>query len=207
MKSNLKEQVNSVVLVLISLAALVPAVAFAQAAGIQHKFDWTIQVETEKLDNYLQFTGSSLNPVIMARVSYAQGSLNDNNAIQYEQFFFRGDDVIGCRKQHTLDLGSGGQTVLFVLKHKAGAASDPSEGAAGIDAVVRLMLEARLKKLIPMSVIVPQDSFASAEDGLKRLKFYALSQGFGNAASLIQINILSDPPGLDKTYGYQENQH
>lgn len=150
--------------------SLVAGAAIAQGQSFGKTYDWTIELETESLkDAPLNYPGSKLNELTRVKVFYHKGGKVDvTKRTHYEDLFYQGEQIVGCRRDHKFGLKSGEHLVIRV-KHKD--APGPGEATAAADAIVRMVIDAYANGNMTSAVYVPGESMSEIVSGMGRLNF------------------------------------
>ncbi len=172
------------------------------AQTFERTYDWTVEIETEEVKNFLDYPGSNMKPMVRARVSYYEGADKGTQSVRYEDLWYRRCDVVGCRRYHTLGLRKGEQIAIRV-RHKS---SQPSaaETCAVANAVVRLLLDSYLNHNMVSAVLIPADTFSSVAQELHHQNFFPAGPDTPDQpvyASII-LHLFSEPPGQEQVMHY-----
>lgn len=170
-------------------------------------YDWTVDIETEQLKDYLSYPGSRFSPVVEARITYSQlsqpapGTEKKQN-VRYQDLFFRGCDPVGCRRYNTFDLPPG-EGIAIRVKHRGPDITTAETCAAG-NCITRVLLDAYLNGNMVIAAIVPSSSFASVVQELRRENFFAQPETPVETPqySSIILHLRSEPPGQSQTMAY-----
>lgn len=170
-------------------------------------YDWTVDIETEQLKDYLTYPGSRFSPVVEARITYSQvsqpapGTQKKQN-VPYQDLFFRSCDPVGCRRYNTFDLPPG-EGIAIRVKHRGPDITTAETCAAG-NCITRVLLDAYLNGNMVIAAIVPSSSFASVVQELRRENFFAQAEAPVETPqySSIILHLRSDPPGQSQTMAY-----
>lgn len=176
---------------ILSTYFIFPDIGQAQSLGRTH--DWIIEIETEELKHYLDFSGSPLQPIIKVAVTYHKP--DERKATKYEDLYYKAGDPLGCRRHSTLNIGNDQQVALRV-RHKSGTGSS-AEGYAASNAILRVFLDAYLLGDMVAIIFVPASSFSNVVDGLSRQNFYPGDEPKPDEPvySSIVLDLESEPSG------------
>ncbi len=128
--------------------------------------DWQILISCEKIEPYLNYEGSSLNPLTRVSVKFAQpvGAA----AKLYEYLYYARRQVVGCkRKVHQIGIKSGTAGILKIVAFK------PDETSAVANAALRVFLDVSLHGCMVKSLTVSDAYFkpiveALCEQGMRK---------------------------------------
>jgi hypothetical protein len=142
-------QLTSSVVFALGLICFLPA-----QAGFQ-PYNWVVTIDTEEIPGQFQYAGSTLRPLVLARVSYARTDGSD--AEPYENLWFCDGKPFGLERFNNLNVGKG-QGVALRITHKS-IVPQPWENKAAAKSIVRLLLDVRINNSMLQTVILPDDSF------------------------------------------------
>lgn len=132
-------------------------------------YNWTIDLETEPVQGYLNFAGSRLNSPVRVRVYYYKGAeAESEDRIHFEDLYYQDSQIIGCRRAHPLGLKPG-EPIAIRVKHKKTATAGETRAAS--DAIVRIVVDAYAGQNLTNAVFVPDDTFNDIIRGMSRLNF------------------------------------
>lgn len=159
----------------------------AQNGSGNQNFNSIIDIETEEIDNYMDFPSSKLYPMIRVTVSYWQEDNNDiqsrsRKKIKYEELWYRAGSPLACSVYHALGLKEGS-----VAQIRLRSVTNPrpkgvlqmlskEEIQAGANALVRIYFDVTLLCALPTAIIVPNDTFGQLEDALADENFFDSSK-------------------------------
>lgn len=128
--------------------------------------DWQILISCEKMEPYLNYEGSSLNPLTKVSVKFAQPV---GSAVKlYEHLYYARRQVVGCkRKIREIGIKSGTAGILKIVALK------PDETNAVANAALRVLLDVSLHDCMVKSLTIPDAYFkpvveALCEQGMRK---------------------------------------
>jgi hypothetical protein len=156
---------------------------------MDRRFDWLIDC---KIDSaiYLDYPGSKLKPVIKMSVTYrVNPRFGDNygKAVKYEELWFSQGKVIGCRRQHNLDIPETYQGAIRFFP----TASAPFKASTISGAMAHLVLDTGLKNVVLNVVFLPIDVFYDVVNDMSSYNFHSGSSGA--PAGPIRFQVCSNP--------------
>ncbi len=180
-------------LTLLSLVAgfLIPA----YGDHIAKPYDWTVELETRKLEHQFDYVGSHLKGVEKVKVSYQQTPTAENpepTRQHYENFWYHDGKPLGLERLHAYEITQG-DGVSILIKHNDEMGSD-KECKAAANAILRVILDSYLNKNAVVNVRIPPESFEKVRDYLMELGcLQHLPSGDDTVSSSINIFLQTDP--------------
>lgn len=121
--------------------------------------DWQVLLSCQKLEPYLNYEGSRLNPLTKVTVKFAQ-PLSAPTTI-YEYLYYARKQVVGCRHiVSKIGIKSGTAGVLKIVTVR------PDETNAAANAALRVLLDASLNGSMVKSLMVPDAYFQAIVEAL-----------------------------------------
>jgi len=120
-------------------------------------YDWLINIDIKVFPDQLQYTGTTLTPLVKSYISYAQ--YDGSNAAQYETLWFCRGKAYGLERVAPLAITNGagvGIKVNFLSKSPG-----TSEFKAAAQSILRMYLDSRLNHNAVQTAIVPDDYFSN----------------------------------------------
>jgi hypothetical protein len=130
---------------------------------IQREFEWSAFVHVSRVDNYLNYRGSTLSPITKVSVTYRDGT---DKTKMYEEFFYHRGKVLGMHRRAPL-LSADDSPGAIVL---GGDLS--TDCRACINTLMRVIVDFQLKHRITTVVMVPEDDYADVMSELSDYGFY-----------------------------------
>jgi hypothetical protein len=155
-----RQNLNQTILSLIFLSAFF----FCPSVGECQPIEWTITISAQRLDSYLNFTGSILTPVVKTSVYYNQSGQN----IHYQDLYYSQGQPIGCRRYSALNVTPGTGGVIAVVKLSN---NDQQQGCAVANAAIRTYLDLSIQKSSVRELTVAPDYFDNLIQGLGQCGF------------------------------------
>ncbi|CAN5408073.1 hypothetical protein BH10CYA1_BH10CYA1_01200 [soil metagenome] len=121
--------------------------------------DWQILLSCEKMQPYLNYEGSSLNPLTKVSVEFAQPV--GKPVKLYENLYYARTQVVGCKRKISrigIKSGTAGNLKIVALR--------PDETNAVANAALRVLLDVSLNDCIVKSLTVPDAYFQSVVEAL-----------------------------------------
>lgn len=140
-------------------------------ASLEHTYDWVVEIETQKMDSYLDFPGSQLTPAIRAAITYAKnsGEGDSSETCKYEDLYYGHHATIGLRRFQKLPFHDGEQ-VAIVVKDKDDYIS-ADDGRAAANALLRVFLDAYAQGSATTEIKIPDQSLPHIVGALGQLGF------------------------------------
>lgn len=130
--------------------------SLAAPIHVSRPFEWTVEVNTEKLDRHFQYNTSTIKEVVKASLQYY--SMEDQeHKTAYQDLWYANAKSLGLERHHKLEIKQGDAIAIKVL-HKEGTAPDDEKRAAG-KAVMKTVLDANINKNMVATIKVPMSSF------------------------------------------------
>jgi hypothetical protein len=140
-----------------SLLLALGLVCFLPARADYEPYNWVVTIETEQIPGQFQYAGSTLQPLVMARVWYSR--YDGSEYAPYENLWFCNGKPYGVERFNPLNVRRGDSAAIKVTS-KSVVPSD-WENKAAAKSVVRLFLDVRVNNSVVQSVILPDESFLS----------------------------------------------
>ncbi len=173
---------------------------------MNQRYDWVITADTMGMKNFLSYPGSGLHPVSKIKVQYRLtprfGRERSFETVPYEELWYHECKPIGCRKTHQLGLEAGEQGVIYFKPAK-----DVSDNHCAVaNAIVRLILDAGLRRAMVGGVYIPADIFDQVKSDLGQFNFfpYEIQPDTGIHATM-HIYLQSQPSGREASLFYFSN--
>lgn len=178
------------------LMASCAALLASPAAKAGHN-DWTVTVSAKRQDQFLNYLGSELAPVIKTPIEYDQAGKH----VYYQDLYYSHCHPIGLRQYHALDIQPGTSGVIRVKK----LSSVSDEGCAAANAVVRTYLDLFLSRILVLYISVPKDAFDNLLQGMEQYGFRRFEiQPEKPVFAVTVVRLVSDPPGRDENLLYAQ---
>ena len=139
-------------------------------AGFQ-PYNWLVSVETEEIPGQFQYAGSILQPVVLARISFAKADGSEDTP--YETLWLCGGKLFGLERYNALGVDRG-QSISIKVTHKTKIPS-ANDYRAAAKSIVRVFLDVRTHNSMLQSVIVPDLSFTQILNELGNEHFSAFN--------------------------------
>ena len=164
---------------------------------LMNQFDWTLYLDVRDLPAYLNYRGTSLNPLTRVRVYFRKFLRSANGAsgetiATYEDFWYRQGQVLGMKRLMPLKLSDNESGCIMVGPAK----SSVSDSGAAADSVVRLIADLYLKNAVAGTVFVPAGEYDAFTSSLGRYHFspqIKMSEG-----TQMSIHLQAYPNGSDE---------
>ncbi|MBS1955385.1 MAG: hypothetical protein JST89_14465 [Cyanobacteria bacterium SZAS-4] len=173
---------------------------------MNQRYDWVITADTSGMKNFLNYPGSGLHPVSKVKVSYRLtprfGRERSSETVTYEELWYHECRPIGCRKMHQLGLEAGEQGVIYFRP-----ARDVGDSHCAVaNAMVRLILDAGLRRAMVGGVYIPAEIFDQVKSDLGQFNFfpYEIQPDTGIRATM-HIFLQSQPAGREASLFYFSN--
>jgi hypothetical protein len=137
------------------VAALLFLFSSPARAGWQ-PYDWLVTIDVKAFPDQLRYTGSTLNPLVKAYISYAK--FDGSNQNKYETIWFCRGKAYGLERVAPLSIDRGaGVGIRVNFKSRT---PGPSDFKAAAQSILRTYLDVRLNKDSVQTAIVPDDYFS-----------------------------------------------
>src|SRR5271163_1231137 len=113
---------------------------------------WVVRITAKKLDNYLNFTGSRLPPVVKASVDYSEICSGEaTKSESYEDLYYSNKYAIGCHRYGPLDLTEKTRGEIRVVSTSSSVMQE-SEAYAAANAVERVFLDLYVRNCLTLYI-------------------------------------------------------
>lgn len=173
------------------------------ADRLARPYDWTVELQTKRLQHQFEYTGSHLHGVEKVHVTYvhtATASDPDPHPTDYEDFWYHDGKPLGLERKHSFDIDQG-DGISILVSHKDGSATD-QECKAAANAILRATVDSYLNKNAILQVRVEPDSFDRIKQDLIDqgcLEHEPTGDDGHPITSAIQI-FLQTEPDADRSY-------
>jgi hypothetical protein len=127
-------------------------------------YDWTVEIQTQKLTRQFDYPGSVLQPIVKAEIQYYSTNAPANKTA-YENIWFNNGKAVGLERLHNLDINQGDGVSLRIVG-KTGALS-PEECKAAANAILRMTLDTYLNRNAVVTVRLPDSYFTQIISALQ----------------------------------------
>ncbi len=160
---------------------------------LDQRFDWVVHLKATPLHGYLNYPGSSLNPLKNVRVDYRLTPRLFNQrdeTMHFENLWYKDAVPIGChRRLAKLNLKAGWQGAIYIDDNQYANDSTP----ALTNAIVRTVLDVSLLGGVPVVVLAPPALVPKIASELGRYNFRTTNDdSLTPAPSVIQLMVSSD---------------
>lgn len=186
----------------ISLSAVMnlsPSADAAPAIHVARPYEWTVQIQTEKLPRQFQYNSSMIKEVVKARMHYYSMDDQDHKTL-YEDLWYASAKTLGLERHHKLEVKQGDALAIRVL-HKNPAAPEDEQRAAG-KAVMKAVLDANINRNMVATIKVPMASFNVIASEIQNYDFAVAPEGMGETPIASDMNLFleSEPAGLTRSF-------
>lgn len=129
----------------------------AEASQPIAEADVVFNAKVYQLDHYFSYKGAILTPMEWVRISYG-GTAFGAQQIPYEDLWYRGGDIIGCRRYNALNMEKG-KRVIVDIDFPSRPECTPPQAQAAADTAARLLLDVNLNNDLLQSVQVSADNY------------------------------------------------
>lgn len=184
----------------LSMAAVsLPDASAAPSIHVGRPYEWTLQIQTEKLPAQFQYNGSNLKEIVKARMHYY--SMEDQEQkVLYEDLWYSKSKSLGMERHHKLEMKKGDAIAIRVL-HKNPSASEDEQKAAG-KAVMKAIMDANINRNMVATIKVPISSFSEISAEIQNYNFSLAPTGMGETPIASDLNLFleSEPAGLTQSF-------
>jgi hypothetical protein len=138
-----------------SFVLAVGLLCFLPARADYEAYNWLVTVETEQIPGQFQYAGSTLQPLVLARVSYTRD--DGSEYTPYENLWFCNGKPYGLERFNPLNVGRGESAAIRVTSKSV--VPTEWEYKAAAKSIVRVFLDIRVNSSVVQSVILPDESF------------------------------------------------
>jgi hypothetical protein len=152
-------------------------------------YDDVVELQSEVLSKYLNFTGSQMTPITKVSVACYLDTKNNHcpQAVPYEQLWYRGGDPIGSKQLRPLPVPERDQ-IAILLKPRSKSLGE-AEVAACAGALVRLRLALSLNRNSIIVVRVPSQTMAEFANQLRKQNFFPYQEIRSQIKALVPITL------------------
>jgi len=179
----------------------------AQIAGVGEDevrdYDYTVYIETRELTDVLRYVNSPLRDPIKVSIKYAEAGQTEEDALYYEDFWYRKGKPYGQEKHRKLDIPPG-KAIAFRVVHKDGDTSEERNRAAA-NAIVRVFVDVAGEGGLLTAVKVPGDSYASIISHIEELNFQPAPEATPDQPTDTKVNLFivsQDDDSVSQTLNY-----
>jgi len=137
------------------MAALLFLFSSPCRAGFQ-PYDWLVTIDVKAFPDQLRYTGSTLNPLVKAYISYAK--YDGSNENKYETLWFCRGKAYGLERVAPLSIDRGAGVGIRV--NFKSSTPGTYEFKAAAQSILRTYLDLRLNRDAVQTAIIPDDNFS-----------------------------------------------
>jgi hypothetical protein len=156
----------------------------ATCMNLSRTYDYTVDIKTETVEHYFDYSGSLLGPAVRAAVSYQATGADQTN--KYEDLWYHNWNCIGCRRHGELKMHPGQQVAIRVA-HKGSATNAEREASA--NAIIRILLDCYANSNMVAIVYVPDDSLIPIASAMQRASFRMAEEAAPDEPVYAQIQL------------------
>lgn len=143
---------------LISAGSLTKEQAIANANPVA-LYDWTIAIQTQKLDRQFKYRNSKLTDIERVDVDYYdKDNVNSPNHVVYESLWYNKGKALGLEKFAEFLIPKGESMSIYVSHKTPNPSNEELQAAANM--IMRAWLQAQLNQDAVVTVRVPQQSYS-----------------------------------------------
>lgn len=166
---------------------------------LNERFDWVIFVNVKELKSYLNYKGSTLNPVAKLSITYRQtprfNKERELKMFTYEDLWYHEGSAVGCRRYHELKLNRGEQGAIRIMPSQ----DADNEPAAIANAITRILLDVGLNRSSVASVFTPKNALKDITYELEKFNFVPyVPRPDSGVRGQLSLFLSSDPPGQNQ---------
>ena len=162
---------------------------------LQREFDWAMYLDARTVDHYLNYTGSTLHPLMRARIRYRYFARRLGPAKwparTYDELWYHDGKPVGMRRygQLKIDPRDIGTVIIGFSDNRV------NSSLAITDALVRLLVEMQFQRAVVSVVVVPAEQYSQI---LANLQLYHITTEMPRRRGpQMSIHFRSDPPGQE----------
>lgn len=161
---------------------------------LDRPYDWTVEVQTQKLVRQFDYEGSTLQQVVKTQIRYYPTTAEDNKTA-YENMWFSNGKALGLERLHNFDITPGDGISIRILA-KTGRFS-PEERKAAANVMLRIILDAYVNRNAVVTVRLPNNAFSQIIEELHRNPHITRSPEGGEAPvdAALSIFVQSESSG------------
>lgn len=175
----------------------------ASAAGqqVSRPYEWTIQIETQKLDRQFQYNTSDLKDIVKAGIRYYPMDQQDSK-VDYEDIWYSKARALGLERHHKLEIKQG-DAVAIRVQHKSDSPVLEEQQAAG-KAIMKAIVDANRNKNMVATIKVPLASFQNISSEIQNYHFSPVSDSGSEDPINSDMNLFleSEPAGLTQSFAH-----
>lgn len=156
------------IIVRLAVVLLLVTLSFAQSSVAddnQFKDDWIVLMQAEKLERQFAYRGSNLTKIAKVTINYYAEAEPDKKTL-YEMLWFNDGKPLGLERKNDFEIPAGKGTKIQV-QNKNGTTPETEKALA--DAIMRISLDAFMKRTAIISFKVPQESYEGIVSAMNQL--------------------------------------
>ncbi len=175
---------------------------------LTRQYHWILYVDVERLNDYLKYPRSTLNPLDRFIVSYQQTAaafiLRETSSpsytpFKYEEFWYHDAKPIGFRRYKDVPMPMHDQGAIF-FRFPADSSGMFNSPEATANCAMRLLVEASVRRSIVAAIIVPQMFFERVSTALGNFGFYPVGASLAGQGAQSTVRLISYPKGLERYF-------
>ncbi len=135
------------------------------ASALADDDDWIVRMQVEKLQRQFTYAGTSLDKVAKITIDY-YAEVEPEKKTDYELLWFNDGKAIGLERKNDLGIPAGKITKIQVFNKKG---TSPETEKAIANAILRISLDAYIKRVQILSFKVPKESYDGVVDAMGSL--------------------------------------
>jgi hypothetical protein len=165
------------------------------------QFEWAMFLGAQNAEHYLNYTGSSLNPLTKISAYFRDFPRDEDAASDkhpskiYADFWYHRGNLLGSRYRNALRLPAERNGAIVIGKSTGGS----EEARAITNALVRLVLDLHFQKVYVDVVLVPLQQYDLVVSNLGTYRFYT-KVTHPESGKQMSIHVRSYPEERDETY-------
>jgi hypothetical protein len=168
---------------------------------LESQFEWAMFLGAEDAEHYLNYRGSSLQPLTKVSVYYRAFPPDDKSrsekdpAKEYEDFWYHKGRLLGSRYRNRLHLPEERNGAIVIGKTSGGS----EEARALSNALVRVVLDLHFQKIFVDVVLVPLQQYDLIVGNMGQYRFFR-SETPPESGKQMSIHFRSYPSEKDDVY-------
>jgi hypothetical protein len=176
---------------------------------LARQYEWVFYTDMEIVPKYMQYKGSTMNPIIRFAVTYqltrpTSRRMSDPPppGIKYEEIWYHDGKAIGLKRYNQIYPGPLQQGAIYFRSNDDVNLCDyPREMC---NCCIRLMMDTYAKRSIMAGAMVPMQCFDIFGTYLQYYNFFTLDEASGGKGENMSLHVNTYPRGREKYYYYDD---
>jgi len=176
---------------------------------LNRQYDWLLYCDLEVLPNYMQYKGSTMNPIVRFIVKFRYTNHFKRNVlpdppIRIEEVWYHDGKTVGLKRYNDYFPQMLQQGAIYFRSLNDANLLDYYKEMANLTS--RLTMDVYCKRAIMAGSIVPAAAYDNVANALSFYNFFPLQDASGGRGENMSLHMLSFPRGRDSYFYYSDQK-